>query len=510
MRFYAPGICCALLALSLSSASLDAASPKSSVNPPPPKQRPPEPGKETDPRVLDRKRPAAIERELLITDLAVVEHPVFTDPRKGDAAIWSFKYLIEQMAGNADPSEFAAALLPSDIDRRVNGYDVPGRSLVEERVIGPWRKRSGGSRLDLAKAPVKLLAIVNRVDLRQIVDGNVFQAGEGRFIFGVLDEQGRPLAPLAGPAPGGMTIILEYSLPATDQATLMRWVDDWHELGKYRPGTPDYDRRLARLTQRFTDRGRGGDRPNGSSINQIRTNEIALGNPWELREFHVDPTTGLPRPTPVAETPDFLSLNDTGELAILLKSNSRAIIAGDFSLPTRLQGGASIAGPFYDLRPGLPPEKLAANLAIAESDVAGGTVAAEYVDSLTAFYAADPIVVPLGDSGFADIPWQAPGVGRDVRHKFALNTCSGCHRLETGTPFLHVGFPESARGRDVVKNGLGERAELSAFLTGGPAVADPVEPETSRTFADLARRKLDLEGLLRRGPEKFCMPTRPH
>lgn len=513
MRLSAPWIgrfgCCVLLGLSLFVGQSDAQGPKPPKSPPP-KQRPPGPGRETDPRVLDRRRPVSVERELLITDLAVIEHPVYTDPRKGDAAIWSFKYLIEQMAGGADPSEFAAAILPSILDRRVNGYDVPGRSLVAERVIEPWKKRSGGSRLDLAKAPVKLLAIVNRMDLRQIVDGNVFQAGEGRFIFGVLDEQGRPLQPLAGDAAGGMTIILEYSLPATDEATLVRWADDWHELGKYKPGTTDYDRRLARLTQRFTDRGRGGDRPNGSAINQIRTNEIALGSPWELREYHLDPTSGLPRLAPVAQTPDFFGTNDTRELADLLKSNARTILSGDFSLPPRLEGGAAVAGPFYDLRSDLPAATLAANLAIAEADAAAGVVSLEYLDSLTAFYAAGPKVVPLGDSGFADIPWQAPGVDGEVRHQFALNTCSGCHRLETGTAFLHVGFPESARGRDVVREGLGGRAALSAFLTGGAAVPDPVDPEIERKFADLGRRKLDLEGLLRRGPEKFCMPTRPH
>jgi hypothetical protein len=414
------------------------------------------------------------------------------------------------MAGDADPSEFAASLFPSGFDLRVNGYDVPRRSLVGERALGPWRKRSGGSKLDLAKAPVKLLAIVNRIDLRQIVDGNVFQAGEGRFVFGVLDAQGRPLEPLAGDAPGGMTIILEYSLPARDPAALMQWVDDWHELGKYRPGTPDYDRRLARLTQRFTGRGRGGDRPNGSAINQIRTNEIALGSPWELREFRLDPKSGLPRPVAVAETPDFLSLNETQELAALLKSNSQAILSGDFTLPASLQAGASIAGPFYDLRPGLSPEAFAANLAIAEADAAAGLVGDDYIEGLTAFYASDPVVLPLGDSGFADIPWQAPGVDGEVRHRFALNTCSGCHRLETGTPFLHVGFPESARRRNVAREGLGGRAALSAFLNGGPPVADPVDPEVERSFNDLNRRKLDLEGLLRRGPERFCMPTRPH
>lgn len=307
-----------------------------------------------------------------------------------------------------------------------------------------------------------------------------------------------------------MTVIFEFSLPASDDTSLMRWVDDWHELGEYEPGTPAYDRRLARITQRFTDRGRGGDRPNGSALNQIRTNEIALGSPWELREFRIDAETGLPRQATVAETPDLLVHNDTHELAKLLNSRSKSILSGDFSLPSTWQGGSSIAGPFYDFRPSLPEDQLEANFAVGEADVAAGVISAEYLDALVAFFATDPKVVPLGDSGFADVPWQAPGVGGEVRHRFALNSCSGCHRLETGTPFLHIGFPEASRDREVAVHGLGAPASLSAFLVGGPPVADPIKPQVERTFDDLKRRKQDLESLLRRGPERFCLPVRPH
>ena len=53
----------------------------------------------------------------------------------------------------------------------------------------------------------------------------------------------------------------------------------------------------------------------------------------------------------------------------------------------------------------------------------------------------------------AAFKFQAPGVPEDVRAKFAIATCGGCHRTETGTVFLHV------ENRQV-----GAPAKLSAFF----------------------------------------------
>lgn len=61
---------------------------------------------------------------------------------------------------------------------------------------------------------------------------------------------------------------------------------------------------------------------------------------------------------------------------------------------------------------------------------------------------------------------QVPGAAKDVRRAFALATCSGCHKAETGTNFLHV------RPREP-----GTASRVSAFLEqelapGGPRVTD--------------------------------------
>jgi hypothetical protein len=77
-------------------------------------------------------------------------------------------------------------------------------------------------------------------------------------------------------------------------------------------------------------------------------------------------------------------------------------------------------------------------------------------------------------------------------HKFALNTCNGCHTVETGTPFAHVGC------RDF---GSLLEAPLSGFLTGIVGVPDPRNPPVLAgvgpySFADMERRVIDLDELV--------------
>jgi len=452
-----------------------------------------------------------IDRELMITDLRVVEDPVPTGTKRKRPGVWSFKYLIEQMAGPNDPEEFALSLFTHGEDRLINGHVTPSRSAVWERIILPWMAKGGG-KLDLRFAPVKLLAIVNRLDLRQVVGDEVFSAGEGRFVFGVVDEDGKPLTPTGGPAVGGMTIILEYDLPAASLRDLQRWAEDWHALGKIKLGSHEYNSQLAMLTQRFTARGRGVGRPNGSALNQIRTNDVALATPWELREWIIDGDSGLLAPAPVAETPDFLSLNNSSELAGVLNDNAEAILDGSFRLPRELAAGSSPAGPFFDLSPTLDSETFNANLAAAEATTGFGVMNEEFLVSLVKLYESNPIVTAIPETTVVvNMPWQTPlNVDPEVRHRFALNTCSGCHRDETGVGFLHVGFPEVSRDRDVVSTGLGEPAFLSTFLTGGDPVQDPLAAGVSRSFNDLERRKLDLEALLMSGGRFTRMTNRRH
>jgi hypothetical protein len=358
-------------------------------------------------------------RELMITDLSVVNDSRATGPD----GVWSFGGLIKAMAGTIEPGQFMVDWLKTwEASQTVNGFSVPARPTIRARVIDPWKAKDGQAgvsdaawRVNLANAPFRLLAVVNRLDLNR---GNgttvVDNAGEGRFVFGVTDGTGAPLP---------FTVIFEYELLAKDRETLRGWAQTWHALGTKAFGA-DYNAALQQITDRFSGKNKAPSKPNGSPLNQIRTNEIALNSTWELREFHI--AGGKLQEVPTLQSPDN-SLQNTARLAKFINDNEADILDRKFTIPAQFESAPFLAG---------------------------------------------SSLVPFG------FFWRAPGVGNnEARHIISLNACNGCHHRETNTNnFLHVANrPANAA------------AALSGFLT-GVTVIDPVNSGTSRTFNDLAAR----------------------
>jgi hypothetical protein len=353
--------------------------------------------------------------ELMVTALSVVEDPVRTAP----GGAWHFGTLMKEMAGGQDPSPMVRAWLKTWLTKQVvNGLELPARPEMQRLVLGPWESRSGGANkpLDFSKAPFRLLAIVNRIDLRH--PGQ--HAGEGRFVFGVLDANGAPLE---------FTLILEYALPGGTNEAIQKWAEDWHALGALKVGHRDYNAKLQALTDRFTKAGVMTGRQAGSALNQIRTNEIDLAEPWEMREFVLTAQGLMPETTKLTPAMHF---ENTASLASYIQQNQADIVAERHTVPNSLGGVPFLA-------------------AMART--------------------------PL------DFFWRAPGVSSEARHKFSMNTCSGCHAGETQTEFVHVA-PRSA----------GRVAALSPYLK-GTTVTDPVTRST-RVFDDLGRRAEDLKALV--------------
>jgi hypothetical protein len=353
--------------------------------------------------------------ELVITSLSVVEDPVRTAP----GGAWHIGTLMRAMAGNQDPSTLVRQWLKTwNTAQTVNGLTLPARPQMMSKVLGIWEERSGGPTrpLDFSKAPFRLLAIVNRMDLRN----PGVQAGEGRFVFGVLDAAGNPLE---------FTVILEYALPGGTPEAIQAWARDWHELGQLGLSHPNYKAKLQALTDRFAKAGVMAGRPHGNALNQIRTNEVALSDLWEMREF-VLTTTAL-KPATVKLTPDF-GFENTNMLRDFIQANQADVLAERHTVPETLNGARFLA--------------------------AGA---------------------PVPENFF----WRVPGVSSEARHKFSLNTCSGCHSRETGTEFTHIA-PRAA----------GQVAALSAYLRGGN-MSDPVTA-VSRSFNDLNRRAEDMKALV--------------
>lgn len=344
-------------------------------------------------------------RELMIRNVSVVDDPVRTvfdpsssDPRNG---VWTFKHLMESMAPSPEqaPAMVEAMLTTFTVDTTINGFSVASRPGVQPSILNAWPRTTDGA-LDLAQAPLRLQAIVNRFDLRDLAAGD---AGEGRFVF-AFEQDGFPLE---------ATLILEYKLPASSEADVLGWASAFHALGALQFGE-EYNDALQLITEGFAGQGARPGSPNGSAINAVRTNEIAFGGVWELREFTLSPATGLLEPATVKLTPD-LSFNRSQALVDYVVANLEPILIEKHVVPDILDGQAFQGGAIFN--------------------------------DLTT--------------------WFAPGVDPEARHLFALNTCNGCHSLdETGTSFLHISprFP-------------GDQASLSGFLT-GTTISDPETGDT--------------------------------
>lgn len=330
-----------------------------------------------------------IPRELAIKDLSVVnDSRTKFNPANLAGSHWSFGYLMGRMAG-VDPADPLFARKTSNfvklwlnqfvvVTSVKNGAPVRPRFSINSAVVNAWPRVARTDDLDMTKAPMRLLAIVNRLDLR-----NKRQAGEGRFVFGVLDSGGSSLP---------FTVILEYRLPLTATLTQNAWALKWHSLADQRlglVGTTVFKAALQRVTDSFSSDAVSG-LVNGSPINQVRTNEIALEPPWELREFRLNDASGQLGQVTVKQTPDF-ALDNKPDLEKWVLENQDAILAGTHVVP--------------DLFPGTSTPFL------------GGTA-------------------PM-PSGFSWLT-NSPSVPPDVRAQFSLNTCNGCHSGDTRTNFLHV------------------------------------------------------------------------
>jgi hypothetical protein len=333
-------------------------------------------------------------RELMIRRPDVVDDPIRTsndgpasDPRTG---AWTFGKLVEQLAPTPEQAtDVVERVFESwETDQTVNSFTIPARPAMRPLVLNGWPRRADG-RIDIHRAPLRLLAIVNRFDLRDLDKGH---AGEGRFVFGVLGPSG----------PMEFTMILEYHLPAANEAEALDWANSWHALSAHPFPSEAYNAALQALTERFTGRGKAPGRPNGSALATLRSNDFALVRAWQLREFRLD-SDGFLKPAPVKLTPD-QSFNFSETLTQYVNGNESSILAERHVVPELFNGAAFLGASIIN-------------------------------------------------SGFS--AWSVAGVNPEARHKFSLNTCNGCHGAETATGFLHVGprFP-------------GEESFLSGFLTG--------------------------------------------
>jgi hypothetical protein len=303
-------------------------------------------------------------------------------PSSDSTGIWTFGHLMRDIAPTPEQgAEFTRRVFQTWLtDQVVNGFTVPARPAMQQVLLDNWPKTADGG-LDLDHPPLRLQAIVNRVDLRDLPHGS---AGEGRFVFGVNGFGGFPQQ---------FTVILEYNLPAQTEQDVEDWANLWHNLSSHPFPSEEYNAALETITRRFAGRNASPGSINGSALLSFRTNEFVLGPQWELREFELG-SNGFLQEIPVHETPD-LGFNGTQTFADFVNTNADAIKA---ELP----------------------------------GFTGNTVPAQFEGQN--FRAGSAF-----NGSFTPVTWFSFAiVDPDARFHASINTCNGCHGPDTGTFFLQV------------------------------------------------------------------------
>ena len=419
----------------------------------------------------------APDKTVLITSTSVVNDPTRTwdpcTPGSGSpAGVWTFGFLMSQICSQAatgiTPSEFCKNWLESFNNARViNGEVVPANPSVKTLILDPWLAASGldgGTTLDMNKAPFRLSAIDNRLDLRANATYGGSPAvknpcdppclgGESRFIFCATD----PSNPCTVTMP--FEVILEYCNPG-DCAALQSLAQKWAHLNTYSAINSAYRTELQAITATFSLANAFPDRPpNQSALNQLRVNEFLGGAlpgapAWRLYEFKLAANgsdAGHLRPATVTQTP-----------AIVLNKNVNHTVNAFVS----------------PLKPTVPLFFGPTGPLLASEHALGGWA-------------------PTAST----LPWDGNAtVGAlPARHTWALRTCNGCHGSEApAISFTHVGCRLP-----------GDTATISQFLSGIVNFPDPVSPALHYTYSELNARVQGLNALATCGCNIFALPFDP-
>jgi hypothetical protein len=357
------------------------------------------------------------------------------------------KTLLDAMA---PCGENAKDVLLSVVDGlRANSLDLPSRNIDEQVINELKRWKPDGTQLatgaalpsdsawdvNWAKAPFRLTAIVNRIDLKE--NPTIGNAGEGRFVFCLVD----PKNPNDGnPIP--FTVILEYLQPASTPQEITAIANAWHQLGTFSSFDANYVEALKKVTAKFAAKGAMPGRPNHCALAQLRTNEIALnpisvGAGWELREFVLNNKTGRLTPATVKLTPHN-RLNNSEVLSFLV---NRFGLGLSDRLPDEILGFRAITG-------------------------------------------FDP-----------NFQWAAPGIDvpNPALRKFSINTCNGCHGGDARTNDVE-GFYQIGIRQKSTKATLSRF--LTGQPTTSTLVIDPSTGIGTPGFSDLENRRLFLSAIV--------------
>lgn len=375
--------------------------------------------------------------ELLIKKKSVVNDPCrtgWTVPGCGTKlGKWTAWQHFTGLAGGSDPSAFLHDWFKTfyKAGPPVNGQQLTLRTLAEKTLVG-WRLQSGCNadantpcNLDKNKAPFRLLAIVNRGDVRTTDEfGYGAPVGEGRFVFNILKYD--PNNPMAEPKKSKANVIFEYNLPSIwfdPSMDVWEWGNRWHTLSSA-PLQMDAEAYKVHLQTKITDVF-----ATAANLAQVRTEEIdfdpagGLNKTWSFREYErrcPDPINPFClnsqkrlMPRPVTQTPasahNLGPTVETSQFATWFKSLGvvQSVLDGNHVVPLKI-GNVYFRG----------AESLASEASNSTNRTLWGVK--QLVDNTL-----DVITVN------GEVPYVA-------RHQFGATTCNGCHYDETGTSMMFI------------------------------------------------------------------------
>lgn len=423
-----------------------------------------------------------MDKELFITATEVVDSELANYPGP-----WSFGHLVEEAFGEKEAPHAVGEWLQLWAD----GYAPEGRNQREaparpgvQQLIEIWKKRDhyqGSSNKEwvpnLENAPFRLLSIVNRMDLAATADspgvtsvgyytgspGIDSLSGEGRLVFGAIDEDGEPL---------DATFIFEYGLDRGNQSQRVHdWAMVWHDLGSYEKHDAAYRGQLAKVTRLFTDRRKeivgqaGSARPitalkemdvwerlsvslNASTTQliRVRSSERAFGKDLEFRQWDVR-TGSRAGQGPVLRP---VALPGTPREKFYKKGSRENRFLVRWLRDQR--GAGPVSSTLRDSEGSVP--------------VSFGLPATYRVGKKREPVAAVVARIPDGES---DYHWDGRGLNDDaLRRAFSTQTCVGCHGGDTNTQAFHCA-PRQRGSSSLLSNFMrmeSEKAELEDPATG--------------------------------------------
>ncbi len=411
--------------------------------------------------------PLGLSQNISFEHSIVINHPdVVNDPNRTfdrcsgsgtPMGAWTFGHLwtemINQPLTGMPPEDAARKWLDTWHSNQEFHFNSALARPGVQQFIDDWDNISGGT-FDLKVAPFRLVAIVNRMDLHESV-GYGGGSGETRFVFALEDANCNPLPFL---------VIFEYGNIQEDCDQMTDLARKWVELANEPVGSPQYNAMLQDITDLVTTRDANPNKPNGSALNQLRTNDFVFDHPWQLREFILDPGgSGLVVPETVKRTPD-ISLDNTPQLDQTIDDN----------LPT--------------IWPFVPFSML--------NILTGSFDPLEYPAGSGIFIRAMASDMPHPGFCFqANLAGNAAISADDARFEYSSNTCAGCHAgdVNAGGNFTHID----------------ENGNLSQFLSGPHSESDCMSG-TPRNFDEPTRRAQILDALANNACERLAMLKELH